>query len=376
MKILQITPEAPGYFSGGKLGVKQTALSLVQNGHTVDYVGPEIEDPNLCSLYKKVYFLKPGYNIPLRIYDTLHMNTNQRYRSWVRLKLDYSSYDAIVMDFTKLNYVLDRIPVDRLIVRVHNVEADYSLHNFQHNKNIINFIDKNFAGKREAVIVSNARKLLVLTEKDKIRLHELYGIAQEKMEILPVCVQEQEKRSKNTENTKTVKMIITGSLWFGPNYEGIKWFINNVYTKLNFPKELIVAGSNPNDELVNILKKLAEVTLVDSPKSMKPYFEKADIAIAPVFTGAGMKVKVAEALSFGLPVVGTTHAFEGYQITQGVNSYHANDTESFIDCVNQYYNLEAEGRLHMRQNSYDLFQQHYSQPSSNKIFQRILSELN
>ena len=53
-------------------------------------------------------------------------------------------------------------------------------------------------------------------------------------------------------------------------------------------------------------------TLVDSPEDMAPYFRGASLYLAPIFSGAGMKVKVAEALSYGLQVVGTRHAFIGY----------------------------------------------------------------
>lgn len=375
MRILQITPEAPGHFSGGKIGVKQTALSLVQNGHMVDYVGPEIEDEEIRSLYNCIYILEPSDNVPLRIYDSLYMNTNRRYRAWKNLKLNYSLYDAFVLDFTKLNYVLNRIPSDRLIVRVHNVEADYSFYNYQYNKNFVNFLDRLFSGKRERQIVSQANKLLVLTEKDRFRLCELYGAPLEKTEIVPVCVRPPKEKEERGNSSREVKMIINGSLWFGPNYEGIKWFLEKVYNQLNFPKTLILAGSNPNKELVKKMSEFSDVTLVDTPSSMEPYFREADIAIAPVFHGAGMKVKVAEALSFGLPVIGTSHAFEGYTITHGINSFCSDDEDGFINSLKDYYNLNMAERLHMRQESQNLFQNNYSQICSNRIFQRVLSEL-
>lgn len=61
---------------------------------------------------------------------------------------------------------------------------------------------------------------------------------------------------------------------------------------------------------------------------MDPYFNNAELYIAPIFDGAGMKVKVAEALSYALPVVGTSHAFEGYAIQNGSNSYIVDTIET------------------------------------------------
>lgn len=374
MRILHITPEAPGRSSGGKIGIKQTALSLIQNGHIVDYVGPELIDKEICALYNSLYILEPSNNLFLRFYDTFHMNTNRRYRSWMKLELDYSVYDVFVMDFTKLNYVLKKIPNNRLIVRVHNVEADYSFYNYQYRKNPINFLDRVFAKKREKEIVYRARSLIVLTEKDKMRLCELYGVPAYKMEVVPVCIPEPEVLERE-DDSKRVKMILNGSLWFGPNYEGIKWFLEEVYKRLDIPKSLIIAGANPNTELVELVKHLQDVTLISSPESMAPYFQQANIAIAPVFDGAGMKVKVAEALSFGLPVVGTSHAFEGYDITDGLNSYRADDVEQFIRSIRKYYELNEESRAILRRNSYELFRRNYSQSYSDQAFQQILLRL-
>lgn len=375
MKILQITPEAPGQHSGGQLVIRQTALSLKGNGYEIDYVGPEIEDQQVRALYSHVYALEPSGNVLLRVYDTLHRNTNQRYRSWLKLDLDFKSYDAIILEFTKLDYVLERIPTDRLLVRVHNVESDYSEKNYRYKKTPSNYIDKTFSGIREKNIVGRARKLLVLTEKDRKRLQELYHVPDENMVTIPVCIEDKGERGEELSETTeggTVNMILTGSLWFGPNYEGIKWFLDNVYSKLDIPKKLIIAGARPNGELVERVKKEAGVTLVDSPDSMEPYFRQSDLAVTPIFDGAGMKVKVAEALSYGLPVVGTSHAFTGYGIEHKVNSYHSDSPEGFIEGIRHFYSLSSEERQRMKRNSRQLFQQCYSQERSCELFRQVL----
>lgn len=375
MKILQITPQSPGYSSGGQIGICQTLLSVVGNGHEIDYIGPEIEVQEIRDLYTNKYILEESNNLFLRIYDTLHMNTNKRYRSWLKLNLDFKIYDVIILDFTKLDYVLDKIDNTRLIVRVHNVEKDYSDKNYLHHKTLINYLDKSFAKKREKRIVERAQKLLVLTEKDKKRLTELYHVPECKMSVVPVCVRGKDMEVKLASKDKTVKMILTGSLWFGPNYEGVKWFLNNVYCKLDFPKELVIAGANPNTELVELAKRLSDIVLVDTPVSMEPYFKMADIAIAPVFDGAGMKVKVAEALSYGLPVIGTSHAFEGYHIIHGENSYLCNQAEEFIQCIQQFYMLDPEKRMEIKKNCYLLYQQLYSQDVSERMYQLALESI-
>lgn len=375
MKILHITPEAPGEFSGGKMAVQQTLFSLVENGYEVDYVGPEIPDSNLKGLYAHTYELDPEKNVLIRIYDTLHGNTNQRYRAWLHLKLDMSAYDAVVMDFTKLDYVLKQVPREKLIVRVHNVEKDYSDRQYDREKTLLHFQEKVFTGRREAKIVSRAAKLIPLTGKDRERLTELYGAPSSRMTVIPICLEKTNLQAGLAGADETVRMILTGSLWYGPNYLGIKWFLENVYGKLDFPKFLTIAGFRPNQELIELVKQFSDVRLVDSPQSMEPYFKQADLAIAPVFDGAGMKVKVAEALSWGLPVVGTSHAFEGYEIAHGVNSYRAESAEDFETCIRDFYQKKPIQRLEMKQRGYELFCSRYSQENSTRRFGEVVREI-
>ena len=45
---------------------------------------------------------------------------------------------------------------------------------------------------------------------------------------------------------------------------------------------------------------------------LEDFYDRVDLVVAPMLMGSGLKMKVAEALSFGLPVVGTRIGFEGF----------------------------------------------------------------
>lgn len=375
MKILHIAPEAPSTTSGGGIVIKQTLLSLVNNQHELDYVGPNIIDSSIAKLYHRTYYLTPSSNLLLRIYDTLFMNTNLRYRAWKRLNLDLELYDAVVMDFTKLHYVLNRLSGKYLIVRIHNVEHDYSRTNLKHHPSFKNLLDFCFSGRREQLIASRADVLIALTDKDKNRFCNLYHIPKQKVSVTPVCISPRSNNfqlSQEHNSPMPLRILITGSLWFGANYEGIRWFIASVYHELSVPRTLCIAGSHPNPELKNLLKSDESISLIDTPTDMQSYFQEADLFIAPIFDGAGMKVKVAEALSYALPVIGTSHALEGYTIVHGKNSYLADSAEDFIKYIQEYGNLDHSSQLKFRQSALELFQKHYSIEKSTRDFQHIL----
>ena len=94
MQILEITSQEPDRHSGGGLGVLQTALSLTGiSGAAVDYIGPEITDQKMKSLYRNCYELAPDYQALHRIINLAHGITNARYNSWKHLNVNFDAYD-------------------------------------------------------------------------------------------------------------------------------------------------------------------------------------------------------------------------------------------------------------------------------------------
>ena len=372
MKISQITPQAPSLNSGGGIGVAQTALSLFENGYEVDYVGPPIEDASLAGVYRKHFILDATTSKLIRFIDLLHGVTYRRYRAWKNLKIDFGQYDFFVMDFTKLDYVLKRINPDKLIVRVHNVESEFVCVEYSKGFSAEGEILKKLTPIREKKLVHAARELVFLTSKDRSRMQELYGSARHST-VVPVCVTEKQcEKSKKADGT--VSLLYTGSLNFSANIQGILWFINKVCPKLKVNYRLTVAGYHPTEELLRVPSENPKVQIVDTPETMTPYFENADLVIAPVFDGAGMKVKVAEALSFGKPVLGTNHAYIGYKISDRNNSFVANSVEEFAEQINYFGSLSFEQREEIKDEAYELFKSHYSISTSASLWADILEK--
>ena len=193
--------------------------------------------------------------------------------------------------------------------------------------------------KREKTCFEKASKLLFLTNADLQRGQELYrGINfTEKSVILPICI---ENSNYDVDICSANKgcILLTGSLWYGVNAEGAIWFITHVWESIktvNQNIQLIIAGARPNETIKKLCNNHDDIFLIDTPESMAPYYSKAEIYVAPVFDGAGMKVKVAEALSWGLPVVATDHALIGYEGVENI-CYRANTAKDFIDQINKF----------------------------------------
>ena len=68
---------------------------------------------------------------------------------------------------------------------------------------------------------------------------------------------------------------------------------------------------------------------------------RARISVAPLRYGAGMKGKVGEALSSGTPTVVTSIAAEGLGLTDGADTFVADDAEAFAAAVARLYTDEV-----------------------------------
>ena len=257
--------------------------------------------------------------------------------------MEKTNYDYYILEFTKQKYILKKIDPSKTLVRVHNVEYDFSKSEFKLKKNIKKWLIYKFSKKDEKAILKRVDKAIPLTNRDLNRLVELYNVDKEKMHIIPVCIEKNNpiiirKRDK-------LELLITGSLWYGANVEGIIWFIENVFGSVENFCHLTIAGSKPSTRLIEIIKENPNISLIDSPKEMEPFFTNSDIVIAPLFSGAGMKVKVAEAMSYSIPVIGTDEAFVGYEITNEVNAFVANDSKSFTYYLEKIYSMSVDERV-------------------------------
>ena len=320
MKILEITFIPPDLMSGGGRGIYQSIVSLLGCAD-VDYIGPKFEksifkEQNQVNIIENLYAdskftVKKLFRLLFRGISTDYYNSWRDYLD----KIEWDKYDYVHFESSRYFFAvkLAKQKGKKIFIRMHNIEKDYGEKLFQHNKNIFSYLRKTIFSYNERKTVNIADKCIFLTKTDINRAKDLYDISEDKILLNPVCVSSTEIFHHCTEGNFTI--LLTGTLDFGPNVEGILWFIEEVYLSSDLSKnaKVIIAGARPNCRIKEIIKGASNISLIDTPLDMSPYYNSADIYLAPIFYGAGMKVKVAEALAFGLTVVGTGHAFIGYE---------------------------------------------------------------
>lgn len=126
---------------------------------------------------------------------------------------------------------------------------------------------------------------------------------------LPVGITAVSQYESTMSRTDTTKILFVGAKYY-PNLYGIRWFCQNVLPKITQKCELTVVGRG-----MEVMKNELEsdiVHVIGGVDSLTPYYKDADVVIAPIFDGAGMKVKSAEALAYGKRFYASKESLIGY----------------------------------------------------------------
>jgi glycosyltransferase involved in cell wall biosynthesis len=102
---------------------------------------------------------------------------------------------------------------------------------------------------------------------------------------------------------------------------------------------LFLVGSSPTE----LIKGLAGngVYVAGHVPDVKEYFDRCRVFAAPLRFGAGMKGKIGQSMSLGLPVVTTSVGAEGMDLENGETAMLADNPQDFVAAVVQLYRDEA-----------------------------------
>ncbi len=134
-------------------------------------------------------------------------------------------------------------------------------------------------------------------------------------------------------------LLFIGSFGHPPNADGIIWFCETIFPKLRhkIPNiELLIIGSNPTQE-VKQLGKIKGVKVLGYVENVNPYFYSSRLFISPLRFGAGVKGKIGQSVSLGLPVVTTSIGAEGMGLQNKLDCLIADSEEEFEKSILHIY---------------------------------------
>jgi glycosyltransferase involved in cell wall biosynthesis len=155
--------------------------------------------------------------------------------------------------------------------------------------------------------------------------------------VIPICVDANTKPLIHRRpNARRVTFL--GGLHWPPNAEGMVWFAKEVWPLVSRQAPdatLTVIGKEPPKELASLGGESSAVEVCGYVNDPTPYLQETAAFIVPLHAGGGMRVKIVDAWSWGLPIVSTTIGAEGTAYRDGQNLLIADSAVDFARAVIQ-----------------------------------------
>lgn len=275
------------------------------------------------------------------LWDKLCFSVNSRVISKIKFFLDHNKYDYIFIQQSTLGravkYIKCNYPRNNIILFFHNIEKSYARAYLSTNGIkavpfylLVRIWEKIACDYSDSYITLNSRdsKLLEGEYNKKANLElptsltDLYN--NEKSELI--------KHNEGVDKMGFYDFLFVGVSFFA-NIQGIQWFIDNVMPKVD--GTLCIVGKGMDK--VNFNNLTDKIQIYGYVEDLAEYYYHSRIVVSPIFSGAGMKTKTAEALMYGKTILGTTESFEGYEIDERCMKC-CNSATEFIDTINKLRN--------------------------------------
>jgi glycosyltransferase involved in cell wall biosynthesis len=165
----------------------------------------------------------------------------------------------------------------------------------------------------------------------------------------------------NPEQTSELALFHLGAMDWGPNLEGVLWFLNSIWPAIHnrYPAlKFYLAGRNMSAEILKL--DLPNVVVVGEVDDAIAFMQSKAIMVVPLLSAGGVRVKIIEGMAMGRAVVATSLGAEGLGCEHGKQLLMADRQEDWIEAmdvlINQHsvrLSLAAEGRKHVA-NHFDI----------------------
>lgn len=153
--------------------------------------------------------------------------------------------------------------------------------------------------------------------------------------VIPICV-EPAAPITHAATPASYQVLFVGTLFWPPNADGVAWFIREVWPQVQVhctDARLLVVGKRPPAMLVQLAAATPGVEMLGYVEELTELIAHSAVFIVPLHAGGGMRVKIVDAWSWGIPIVSTTIGAEGLDYVAGEHLLIADDASAFAAAI-------------------------------------------
>jgi sugar transferase (PEP-CTERM/EpsH1 system associated) len=382
MNILFLSTENPYPPDGGHHLRTFNILKILADRHKIYFVGfaqnesefkyiPEIK--KFCETVDIYKVSKTGYNktfflLGCKNLFSRHPLVAQRYfvkeaRKKIEEILAHHSIDLVHMDMLALGLYREELKGTPVILTNHNIESLRLYRWAEMEKNLFtkSLLFYQYLKLRafEQRICPEFDRCVVVSEYDKNHLRNLCG--RDNFVVIPNGVDIQYFEPESVE-VKRNHLVWVGGMTGPYNSDAVDFFIDKIWPAIKYgaPEATIdFAGGGPTQMLGSKALEDKSVRVLGFVPDIRPIVQRASVFVAPIRIGSGTKIKVLNAMAQAKPVVATTVAAEGIDVTPEKNILIADDPKEFAKKVVYLLNHEEIAKK-MGEMARELIEEKYS----------------
>lgn len=132
--------------------------------------------------------------------------------------------------------------------------------------------------------------------------------------------------------------LFIGGFQHRPNIDAVLFFVKEIYPLLSEhlrDAKFYIIGDKPPPEVAALATE--RIVVAGLQRDVRPFFDSVKLSVAPLRFGAGVKGKINQSMAFGVPVVATSMAIEGMELTDREDILVADEPGDFARALIELY---------------------------------------
>ncbi len=333
MRILFVTPQMPHPTQGGA-AIRNWYLmqAAAAAGHSVHLITPDVfrDDPGAPSqllvlpTHRRTLARRIRDLALSREPDLAHRLGAHRLQSEIARRSRENTYDVIQVEGLEMWPSVPRLDAP-IVYDAHNAEtllqrrmAMQAWRDRRFIRAAYSTLQARKLRRYEAGAMRRARYTLAVSAPDAVQLRALAPTAAVKVVPIGVDTTYYAPGVMGTTIPPT-DVVFSGSFGYRANEDAADWFVRHVWPRIRRSRpnaHCALVGRNPS-ATIRAFDGRDDITVTGGVPDDRPYMAAASVYVLPIRFGAGVRVKLLNAMSMGCAIVATPAACEGIEVADG-----------------------------------------------------------
>jgi hypothetical protein len=143
---------------------------------------------------------------------------------------------------------------------------------------------------------------------------------------------------------RDIDVSFTGGLAAPNNVRAVRWLCRDVMplveARLGRRANVVIAGSHPTDEVLEICRGSGATLVADAP-SLTPIRDRTRVLVNPILDSSGVNIKTVEMLATGRPIVTTSGGMRGLMDLTDEKVTVADTASGFAEGITHYLRVDS-----------------------------------